>query len=251
MEHRLTNTRKNYRPGEIVVDGRSLIELGVYASKRPIIEAPERSVDLHTSIGRDGYLVIDHGTYGMRKGQCDISVRCTNEEERENTRSFLYSLVGREHVWEFYNHPFGSFRGIVEVALEDNSKVGYHLKGSLSFKLQPYRRLFNGERNGLRLQKNDSFRFDKGRLMMKYHLVGSGNFTLVIGGKRYEFQNVPNGTLIFDCVNYTVWQQRPGGVLLPFNHVKRAKSFPNYQSLEQITWEGNVNVTVDYVWECV
>lgn len=248
--HRLANTKKELKRGEIVIDGQSLLSRRIIASSRPQIGTPERNLDIFNSVGRDGFVAVDHGTFGERKAEVPISVMCKTEEELEAKRTYLYELMNKEVEVDFYNHPYGSFKGRVSVELEDSKALGFNLKGKLLFKLQPYRRLHAN--NTLALTKRDVFQFDKGRLSFRLIITGNGGaYNITVGKESYGFTNVPQGVLVFDCVRKQSYLQDSTS-RTPMNHTKQNKQYPVYKSGDVIDWSGNISsVAIELVWEAI
>lgn len=249
--HTLVNKKRSLKRGEIVIDGQSLLNRRIVASSRPKIDSPERNMDIFNSVGRDGFIVMDHGTFGERKGEVAISVLCKSEEELEAKRTYLYELMNREVEIDFYNHPYGSFKGRVNsVELEDSKALGLNLKGKLLFKLQPYRRLHSN--NTMSVSKRDIFRFDKGKLSFRLIITGSGGtYNITIGNESYAFTGVPQGVLVFDCVHKQTYLQE-SSTRIPMNHTKQNKKYPSYRSGDVVDWSGNItSVSIELVWEAI
>lgn len=237
--HRLRLNQTRLRPGEMVVNGKSLYKDKIIVSTQPETKMWERNVDIYTFKARHGFLAIDNKTRKSDTLSLEIGVVANSALEFEGKRNYLQSLAdGQLHEFQFYHDPYGYYVGLVKsIELQGKRGLGFNRKGKMELELQPYRYV-GGQ--SIDLSNGDRIEFDYGFLMPVFRIMGSGSIDLNTDN-HVPLKGVPSGTeIIIDSINKATYQQR-GGVRIPRGDLKANYAYPTISSGTQIRWTGNVD----------
>lgn len=239
----LINIAKPLKRGEVKINNDSLYDKRIVLAKRPSISSPSPQLDIHTANGINGFVPVFHGGYGERQGEFTFSVMSQSETDREDKKSYLYSLFGKTLTIQAFNDPYGTYTGYLQdVKIEESHALNYSFIAECEFTLQPYRALFyrvEGEGN--------TITFDKGILMPTIKITNASNTVeLTVNDETMKFNNLPRvETLVVDFENKRVTDGRNG-----LSQYKVTKGYPQWRA-PKVTYSTSNTNTIDYNWRAI
>lgn len=183
---------------QLVFNGKSLLDFGVYLTNSGVYTIPNRSVESVNVPGRDGSLVLDNGSFE----NIEIEYPCVISDgfmtKFIEMSSFLSSQIGYCRIEDnFYPEHFriGRFVSVSNKSVNPKGDIGTFV---LKFNCKPQRFLKSGE-EVIEIEQSGMIRNSTLHdAKPKIRLYGKGS--LVVGSRTLTIDNLyPNSYIDIDC----------------------------------------------------